>query len=504
MAGLMQLPGGQGNLGSVNPQEFAIPQEYQQQIDNASRSRQMAQLLLEQGMQGPQQGQMVSGYYVKGSPLVGVSNIIKQYLGAKGIADADTQQQHAVSAFQNEDNRRTQVLAQAAGQPATIPNPEDPTKQMTNPNYVNTEQLLNSLGSQYPHASKLATALMAKSSDTMRALAPSLTNATAASLAANGGNTTPPAPALPAPQTAGAAPLIQAAQKGAPAITNMNNIPFVTQTDSKDGSTEVVKGTEEVPKTALSGSDMGMKQYEMAIKDLQEQKPGIAKIANRIPLLMSVNDMLSHPETFNNGPLSGHVTQVGNMIAQLTGQTPDLKDATTQTLQSALQSAVVAAAGHEIAGSRVPVQDTIYAAQNAASALQDPRAAQSLLANTILGHVKALYDHQTNMRQAEELGAKLPTNREIVSGLAYANSVPFDIKGPKAGSDLQNGIDSIFRGEAPDMSVFQPKGKNSDPTRAATPGLPPAPVPGQPGPTRRAGGDFDPRSFLSKTFGGGQ
>lgn len=512
MAGMMQLPSGQGNLGSVNPQEFAIPQEYQQQIDNASRSRQLAQLMLEQGLQGPQQGQMVSGYYVKGSPLVGLANGVKQYLGSKGIADADVQQQHALAAYQNADSASVAQLAKSA---ATAPG---------QPGALDNGTLIPAMASNMPRTRALATALATQQRETMRPLAPGLTNPTLAGIVGNGGFTTPPASApadsaaaTPTPQAptdgSGASPVavappsgIQPAVKGPPTVTKINGIPFVTQTDSKDNSTDVVKGTEDLTKTALSGSDGGMRQYDMAMKDLQEQKPGIAKIAGRIPLLMSVYDTLSHPETFNNGPLSGHITQVGNMIAQLTGQTPDLKDATTQTLQSALQSAVVAAAGHEIAGARVPVQDTIYAAQNAASALQDPRAAQALTINTILGHVKAVYDHGVNMNQAESLGAKLPANREVVPGLAYSNSVPFDIKGAPAGSDLQKGIDSIFRGEAPDMSVFQPKGKNTDPTRGSTPQQPAAgPAAGPvPGPQRRNGADFNPLPFLSKIYGGAQ
>ena len=73
------------NLGGNLPLEEVLKQ---QQI---SRQQQMAQLLMQQGMQQPQ-GQMVSGRYVAPSIFQNLAGLANVYMGQRGIEKAEQEQ----------------------------------------------------------------------------------------------------------------------------------------------------------------------------------------------------------------------------------------------------------------------------------------------------------------------------------------------------------------------------------------------------------------------------
>lgn len=78
-----------------------IPVELQPQLLQANRQQQMANMLLQQGMQGQPQGQMVSGHYVAPSWSQQLAPIATQALGLYGGYQADKAQTDLAAALRN-------------------------------------------------------------------------------------------------------------------------------------------------------------------------------------------------------------------------------------------------------------------------------------------------------------------------------------------------------------------------------------------------------------------
>jgi hypothetical protein len=62
------------------------------EMQDISRQREMAKLLLQKGLTDNLQGQMVSGRYVGASPIQGIANIYSAYKGGKMLKEADQKQ----------------------------------------------------------------------------------------------------------------------------------------------------------------------------------------------------------------------------------------------------------------------------------------------------------------------------------------------------------------------------------------------------------------------------
>lgn len=76
-----------------------VPVELQPQLQQANRQQQMANLLLQQGMQGQPQGQMVSGRYVAPSWSQNLAPVLNQALGLYAGYQADKAQTDLASAL---------------------------------------------------------------------------------------------------------------------------------------------------------------------------------------------------------------------------------------------------------------------------------------------------------------------------------------------------------------------------------------------------------------------
>lgn len=68
------------------------PTGFEPEIQDITRQRELSKLLLQQGLQGNLQGQMVSGRYVPSHPLEGIANIYSAYKGRQLAKEADTKQ----------------------------------------------------------------------------------------------------------------------------------------------------------------------------------------------------------------------------------------------------------------------------------------------------------------------------------------------------------------------------------------------------------------------------
>lgn len=76
-----------------------IPVELQPQLQQANRQQQMADLLMQQGLQGQPQGQMVSGHYVKPSWSQQLAPVLNQALGLYAGYQADKAQTDLAAAL---------------------------------------------------------------------------------------------------------------------------------------------------------------------------------------------------------------------------------------------------------------------------------------------------------------------------------------------------------------------------------------------------------------------
>lgn len=84
-----------------------IPVELQPQLQQANRQQQMADLLMQQGMQGQPQGQMISGHYVAPSWSQQLAPIANQALGLYAGYQADKAQTDLASALRG---KQTEIM----------------------------------------------------------------------------------------------------------------------------------------------------------------------------------------------------------------------------------------------------------------------------------------------------------------------------------------------------------------------------------------------------------
>ena len=68
---------------------------YEPELQDITRQREMAKMLLQQGMnQNDMQGQVVSGRYVGASPWQGIAKMYQSYKGRELANEADRKQQY--------------------------------------------------------------------------------------------------------------------------------------------------------------------------------------------------------------------------------------------------------------------------------------------------------------------------------------------------------------------------------------------------------------------------
>jgi hypothetical protein len=77
----------------ITENNMADPFNPEIQVQDISRQRELAKMLLQKGMTDNLQGQMVSGRYVGASPLQGIANIYSAYKGGQMAKEADRKQQ---------------------------------------------------------------------------------------------------------------------------------------------------------------------------------------------------------------------------------------------------------------------------------------------------------------------------------------------------------------------------------------------------------------------------
>jgi hypothetical protein len=82
----------------------SVPEELQPRALENIQQQRMAQLLMQQGMQGQPQGQMISGHYVKASPYQNLAAIANQALGMYAGYQADKGQLELAKAIRATEN----------------------------------------------------------------------------------------------------------------------------------------------------------------------------------------------------------------------------------------------------------------------------------------------------------------------------------------------------------------------------------------------------------------
>lgn len=78
---------------------------FEPEIQDITRQREMAKLLLQQGMQGNLKGQMIGNVYVPSHPLEGIADVYSAYKGRKLAKEADTKQAELAKLIREEGVR---------------------------------------------------------------------------------------------------------------------------------------------------------------------------------------------------------------------------------------------------------------------------------------------------------------------------------------------------------------------------------------------------------------
>ena len=136
------------------------------EMQDITRQRDLAKLLLQRGMADNLQGQMVSGRYVGASPLQGIANMYSAYKGKQLSEESDRKQQELANMLRQQTMQDLQAYGQAVkGTPEQTvygAGMEGPTMDVTPavaPDYNKGLSIL--MGSRSPQSQALAQALLA-------------------------------------------------------------------------------------------------------------------------------------------------------------------------------------------------------------------------------------------------------------------------------------------------------------------------------------------------------
>jgi hypothetical protein len=136
------------------------------EMQDITRQRDLARLLLQRGMADNLQGQMVSGRYVGASPLQGIANVYSAYKGSQKLKEADRKQQELAEMIRQQGEKDFMAYGQAVqGTPEQTvygAGMEGPTMDVTSavaPDYTKGLSILRS--SKDPENRALAKMLMA-------------------------------------------------------------------------------------------------------------------------------------------------------------------------------------------------------------------------------------------------------------------------------------------------------------------------------------------------------
>lgn len=107
-------------MATQNPFGAAVlgPDVLQKQAD-LQKNQYIAQMLMQQGAETPQ-GQMISGHYVAPSPLQGLTNALKSYMGYQALSDLPKQQAELMDAQRGQVAQQFGLGAPGAGLGAAL------------------------------------------------------------------------------------------------------------------------------------------------------------------------------------------------------------------------------------------------------------------------------------------------------------------------------------------------------------------------------------------------
>lgn len=97
----------------ITENNMADPFNPEIQVQDISRQRELAKMLLQKGMADNLQGQMVSGRYVGASPWQGIANIYSAYKGRELATEADTKQAQLAEMLRAEGDKDLMAYGQA-------------------------------------------------------------------------------------------------------------------------------------------------------------------------------------------------------------------------------------------------------------------------------------------------------------------------------------------------------------------------------------------------------
>ena len=136
------------------------------EMQDITRQRDLAKMLLQKGMADNLQGQMVSGRYVGASPLQGIANVYSAYKGKKLLEESDKKQQELANMLRQQTMQDVQAYSQAiSGTPeqtvygAGMEGPTMNVNPAVTPDY--TKGLSTLMGSRSPQSQALGNMLLA-------------------------------------------------------------------------------------------------------------------------------------------------------------------------------------------------------------------------------------------------------------------------------------------------------------------------------------------------------
>jgi hypothetical protein len=115
-------------MANVSALSLTAPSDYGADLKAIERRRQYAELLRQQSLQPTEAGQMVSGIYVKNSPLHGLAKALQGYSGMKQLKDADAEEKEVgrrAQATRAQDWAEALRAGQGTPEQTIMPDPQE-------------------------------------------------------------------------------------------------------------------------------------------------------------------------------------------------------------------------------------------------------------------------------------------------------------------------------------------------------------------------------------------
>jgi hypothetical protein len=395
-----------------------LPADYQKRVDDAELKKEMAKILL--GSRIPAEGKMVSGHYVKSSPMQHLSNITGQMLGAYMTKNAYNERSAAIGDFQKADRsaveqaidsiRPLSTAQTGSGTQGLDGDAGDQPPVMQPRKNARYDAVQNSVKSPYPSVRAWGQAQQKLMEEQWKE---SAKTSTAKSVAESAGN----------PEA-----LVQNYYDPLKVIDTAHG--GIGEYRDQRGELKTVALPKPTTVTTSVGSRGNVDMLDRRDAELGKERPQVQGAASSLGGLAQAFNMLDSGK-INSGALANEITVVRGLASVLGMEVPKDVPATQFLGQTLLPSILNTLLSVAPKGSTSDKELTL-AMQYAPTANRDPRALKAMILHTIRGQKALIDDYNSRVENVTRSAGRVP---ELDPALFKDRSVGYSM-GPFSPADV--------------------------------------------------------------------